>query len=127
MHLPPITIDDRPPPHKIYQYTPDMLPATINVAYKNSVSTLTNPSNFSDILPTNDTNIIHVMKKYEPYIGRVERGYYCSKHRLKICYKNTRLYCSTCSYEEKIFYYCYGISRVNSEPRTCFLEHQCSM
>ena len=33
MHLPPITIDDRPPPaHKRARYAPDLLPAAISVA-----------------------------------------------------------------------------------------------
>ena len=34
MHIPPITIDDRPPPHKRARYAPNMLPATISVASK---------------------------------------------------------------------------------------------
>ena len=44
-HLPPITIDDRPPPHKRARYTPNLLPDIISVASKNSVGNLTTPSN----------------------------------------------------------------------------------
>ena len=40
MHLPLITIDDIPRPHKRAQYAPDMLPHAISVASENSVSTL---------------------------------------------------------------------------------------
>ena len=52
MHIPPITIDDRPHPPKRARYAPNLLPATIYVASENSVSTLTTPSDFPDILPT---------------------------------------------------------------------------
>ena len=55
------------------------------------------------------------------------RGYCCRKHDQIRCYKNTRLYCFTCSNEAKKFYYCYGVFRINSETKTCFLEHQCSI
>ena len=127
MNTPPITIDDRPPSHKRAQYTPDLLPAAISVAYENSVSTLTTPSDFPDILHTDYPNTLHVMKKYMPLKGRVHSGYCFSKHGKKRCYKKTRFYCSTCSDEDKIFYHCRGVSRVNLEPRTCLLEHQYSM
>ena len=43
MNLPPITIDDRPPPPKRSRYAPNLLPATIYVASEKSVSTLTSP------------------------------------------------------------------------------------
>ena len=52
MHLPSITINDRPPPPKRARYAPNLLPATISVASEKSVSTLTNPSDLPDILPT---------------------------------------------------------------------------
>ena len=74
MHLPPITIDDRPPPHNRARYAPNLLPATISVASEKSVSTLTTPSDFPDILPTDDPNTLHVMKKYDPFSGTVKRG-----------------------------------------------------
>ena len=45
LNLPPITIDDRPPPHKRARYTPDLIPAAIYVASENYVSILTT---FSD-------------------------------------------------------------------------------
>ena len=38
LNLPPITIDDIPRPHEISYYTPDLLPAAISVASKNSSS-----------------------------------------------------------------------------------------
>ena len=76
MHLPPITIDDRPPPppHKRAPYTPELIPAAIYVASENSVSTLTTPSESTDILPTDYPNTLHVMKKYMPLEGKVNRG-----------------------------------------------------
>ena len=62
-HLPPITIDDRPWLHKRAQYTPDLLPAEISVAYEKSVSTFTTPSYSPDLLPSDDNNTLHVIKK----------------------------------------------------------------
>ena len=116
-----------PPTHKRDRYTPDMLPASISVASKNSVSTLTTPSDSMYILPTDDTDTLHVMKKDAPYSCRVKIGYCCRKHGQKRCYKKTRFSCSTCSDKNKKFYYCHGFSRINSETRTCFLEHKCYM
>ena len=61
MHLPPITIDDRPPPPpKRARYAPNLFPATISVASENSVSTLTTPSDLKDILPTDGPKTLHV-------------------------------------------------------------------
>ena len=67
LYLPPITIDDRPLLHKISQYTPDLLPSVISVASENSVGTLTTPSDSPDLLPSDDHNTLHVMKKYAPF------------------------------------------------------------
>ena len=39
-------------------------------------------------------------------------------------YKETRLYWSTWSDKDKKLYYCHYFSRINSETRTCFMEHQ---
>ena len=44
LNIPPIAFDDRPCPHKISCYTPDLLPAAISVALENYFSTLTTPS-----------------------------------------------------------------------------------
>ena len=44
-----------------------------------------------------------------------------------IFYKNTRLYFSACSDKNNKWYYYCGFSRINSETRTCFLEHKHSM
>ena len=103
-----------PYPHKRVQYTPDMLPAAISVSSENSVITLTTSYDSLDILPTDDPNTLHVMKKDAPYSCRVKIGYCCRKHGQKRCYKKTRFSCSTCSDDDKIFYYCHGIYRLNS-------------
>ena len=80
MHLPPITIDDRPPPHKRARYAPDLLPAAISVASENYVSTLTTPYDSPDILPTDGPKNLHVLKKDVPLKGKVYREYCCMKH-----------------------------------------------
>ena len=121
----PLMID--PPPHKRSQYAPDLLPSAIYVAYENSVSTLTTPSDFPDILPNDDPNTLHVLRKDVPSKGRFHRGYCCRKHVRKRYYKKIRLYCSTCSDEDKIVYYCRGFSKIILVTMTCFLEHQHSM
>ena len=75
MHLPTITIGDKPSPHKRALYSPDLPPAAISFASKNSVSTLTNPSDSPDILPTDGPKTLHVLKKYAHLKGRFHRGY----------------------------------------------------
>ena len=127
MHLPPITIDDRPPPLKISRYAPNLLPSTISVASENSVSTLTTPSDLTYIFPTDGQKNVHVLKKGLPVNGRVHRGYCCRIHGRSRCYKKTRFYCSTCSDEDKKFYYCQGFSSITVATRTCFLENQHTM
>ena len=124
LNLPPITIDDTPPPHKRAQYTPDLLPDEIYVVSEKYFSTLTTPSNFPDLLPSDNTNTLHVMKKYVTFKGRVNREYCCRKHSQTRCYKKTRLYWSTCSDKKRKFNYCHGFSMISSETSTCFLEHQ---
>ena len=71
MHLPPITIDDRPPPPKRARYAPNLLPATISGASENSFSTLTTPSDLPDILPTDGLKNLHDLKKDVPVKGKV--------------------------------------------------------
>ena len=95
LHLPPITIDDRPCPHKISCYSPDLLPASISVASKNNVSTLNTSSDYPDLLPSIDPNALHVMKKYLPLKGTVNREYCFRKLGRIICYKKTTFYRST--------------------------------
>ena len=95
LNLPPITIDDRPHPHKISRYTPDLLPSTISVASENSVKALTTPFDFTDILLYDDPNTLHVMKKDVTYQGMSNIRYCGRKHDQNRCYKNKRLYCST--------------------------------
>ena len=60
-----------------------MIPAAISVAFENSVSTLTTPSNSTDLLPYNYNNTLHIMNKYFPFQGRVNRGCFCRKHGQK--------------------------------------------
>ena len=117
MHLPLITIDDRPPPHKRYRYTPYLLPSAISVASENSVSTFSTSSDSLDILPTDDPNTLHVLEKDMPLNGRFQRGCCSMKHCLKRCYKKTRFYCSTCADEDNQFYYCHGFSNVSLATR----------
>ena len=50
---------------------------------KKYVSTFTTPSDLTDILPSDDPNTIHIMKKYVNLFGRVHRGYCCMKHDKK--------------------------------------------
>ena len=69
-----------PPPHKRARYAPNLIPAAIYVASENSVSTLTNPYDYPDIIPTDDNNTIHVLKKDVHLKGRLHRGYCCMKH-----------------------------------------------
>ena len=124
LNLPPITFDDRPRPHKRAQYKPGLLPAAIYVAYEDYVSTSTTPSVFPYLLPSDDPNILHVMKKGVSLLWRMKIGYCCRKHDQKTFHRKTRFYCSTYSDKSKTFYYCRGFSRIDSETRNCFLEHQ---
>ena len=123
-HLPPITIDDIPRPHKRALDNPDLIPAAISVASEDYVSTLNTPSDFPDILPSYDTNTLHLLKEDLPFQGRVNRGYCCRKNRPKRCYKRKRFYCSTCSDNSKKFYFRHGFFRISSETMIFFLEHQ---
>ena len=120
----PSTLMIDPLPHKRARYAPNLLPVTISVASESSVSTLTTPSDLSDILPTDGPKTLHVLKKDLTVKGRVHRGYCCRKHGRKRCYKKTRFYCSKCSGEDKKFYYCHGFSKIHLSKRSCFLEHQ---
>ena len=87
LHLPTITIDDIAHPHKISQCTPDLLPDSISVASGNSVRTLTTPSDSPHLLPYDDPNTLHVMKKGVTFQGRVHIGYYGRKHGQKYATK----------------------------------------
>ena len=49
----------------------------------NYFSTLTTPSDSPDLLPSDDPNTLHVMKKDVTFLGRVKRGYFCRKHDKK--------------------------------------------
>ena len=83
MNLPPITIEDRPHLHKRVLYTPDLLPFAISVASENAFSNLTTPSYSPYLLPSDDPNTLYVIIEYEPYRGRVKRGYLSRKHDKK--------------------------------------------
>ena len=88
---------------------------------------MTTPSDSPDILPTHGPKTLHVLEKDLPVRDLFHRGYCCRKHGQIRCYKNTRFYCSTCSDEDKKFYYCQGFSKISLVTRTCFLEHQHSV
>ena len=64
-----------------------LIPAAISVASENYVSTLTTPSDSPDLLPTDDSNTLHVMKKGMPFKGRVLRGYCCSRSYFSLCFQ----------------------------------------
>ena len=84
--LSPLIIDT--PWHKRARYTPDMIPATISVASENYVGDLTNPSDSLDILITDDTNTLNIIKKYTPLKGSVHREYCCRKQGRKYATKD---------------------------------------
>ena len=67
------------------------------------------------------------MKKYVPFLGRANIGYFSRKHGQIRCYKKMRFYRFTWSDKKDKTYYCNDFSRIISETRTCFLEHQHSM
>ena len=50
-----------------------MIPAAISIASENDFITLTTPSESPDLLPSDDPNTLHVMKKCVPLLGRVKR------------------------------------------------------
>ena len=87
MHVPPTTIGDRPCLHKRARYTLDLLPDAISVASENAVSTLTTPFDSPYLLPSDDPNTPHVINKYVPLQGRVQRGYCCRKYGKKYATK----------------------------------------
>ena len=105
-----------PPPHKRSRYAPDLIPSAISVASENYVSTLTTPSNFEYLLPTDYPNTLHVLKKDVLLKGRLHRGYCCRKHGRIRWYKNTKCYFSTCSGEDNKFYYFHGFSKISLAP-----------
>ena len=74
-YIPPITFDDRPRPHRRARYIPDLLTYAISVASENYFSTLTTPSDYTDLLPSYDPNTLHVTSMDVPVQGRVYRGY----------------------------------------------------
>ena len=82
LNLPLITIVDRPRPHKIALYIPDIIPATIYVSSENYISTLPTPSYSPRILLLTSDNTHHryAMNKDDPYHGRVKIGY-CFRKR----------------------------------------------
>ena len=63
LNIPPITFDDRPHLHKRSRYNPDLLPYAISVASNNSFINLTTPPDLPYVLPSDDHNTPHVIKK----------------------------------------------------------------
>ena len=92
LNLTPVIIDEIHLLHKRSLYNPDLLPGSIYSASENSVSTLTTPSDSTDFLPSDDPNNLHVMKKYEPYFGRLKRGNFCGKLDKKMLQKHKFLF-----------------------------------
>ena len=74
LNLPLTTIDDKPCPHKIALYTPDLIPAAISVSLENYFSNFTTPSDLPDLLTSDNTNPLHIMKKDYPCRGSLKRG-----------------------------------------------------
>ena len=60
-----------------------MLPDAISFASENSVSNLTTPYYFPDLLPSDNPNTLHFMKKDATFQGRVHIGYCCRKYGQK--------------------------------------------
>ena len=120
---PPITIYDRPLPHKRSRYTPDLLPDVIYAASERYDSTLATPSDSPWLLlqTSGDPTPPHSMNKYDPYRGKVKIGYFYRKHDEKRFYKHTRLYFSTSYDKYKKLYHCHGFSVINSERMNCFM------
>ena len=75
------------------RYTQDQHPAAISFASANSVNTLTTPSDFPDLLPSDDPTTLPAMKKYVTFQGRLHKGYCCRKHG-QIIYYNKKGYIS---------------------------------
>ena len=124
---PPIPVDDRPYQHKISRCTPYMLPDTIYVASENYVSTFTKPSDSPRLflLPSDDPNPPHAMKKDDPYRGRVKIGYCCRKHTMqKYATKRWGSIGPCDMIRTGNFINVMGFSRIISEMRICLTEHQ---
>ena len=73
MHLPPSPFMIDPNLDKRARYNPDLLPADFYVASENSVGTLITPSDSLDLIPYDNTNILHVKNKDLTFLGRVKR------------------------------------------------------
>ena len=67
-NLPLIARHYRPCLDKRYQYTPDMIPASISVTSENSISSLDTPSDYPQVLvlDSDDPNPHHSINKYNP-------------------------------------------------------------
>ena len=78
----PITIHYITHPHKKDRYTPALPPADISFASENYVITLTTPSDPPRIfiLPSDDSNHTHEIKKDKTYRGKAKLGYCCRKY-----------------------------------------------
>ena len=120
LNIPPITFDDIPHPRKRSRYYLDLLPSDISVASENYFST------FTTLLIIHISFLLMILILSVLWrnvclssVGRKENT--AAVNMIKVCYRKTRLYCSTCSDKYTIFYYFYGFSRINSETRACFL------
>ena len=89
LNLPPIPIDDSPRPDKISRYTPDLLPASIYVAYGKYVSTLDTPSELPQvvILTYDAPNTDHAINTDKPICVTDKVGHFSRIHDGKSFHK----------------------------------------
>ena len=92
-----------------------MLPDDICVTFGNYISTLTTPSDSTQLLVTNydDPDTQHAIMSDNPFRGRGERGYCSRFHYGKRCYKGLRFYCYMCSIKKRVHYW-HGPVRMGS-------------
>ena len=118
LNLPPVSIDDSSGLNKISRYTPDLLPASIYVAYGKYVSTLDTPSELPQvvILTYDAPNTDHAIIIDKHDCATEKRGYFSRSHDGKYALKN-RLFCSACYIHRRV-YNCYGSFRRNIDIDT---------
>ena len=126
LNLPTIIIDDSPRPYKRARYAPDMLTAAISVASGKSVSTLTSPSYFQQVLvlTSDDTNPHNFMKTDNPVRVRVKIGYYSRWRDGKRFYKKSGFISPRVLTKTGNLITVMGFFRNNSGMRTFLVEHQ---
>ena len=125
MNLPPITIDDITYPKKRSCYTSDLLLSAISIASENYVSNLNTPSDLPRLflLPFENPYHLHAIKIDETYCSRAKIGYCCREKNEKDATKRQdSIAPRALIYVNILLLSC--ISLINSEPRTCLMEHK---